>query len=127
MPQDRPAAWLILKGIVFFIVLGKVQRLGFCGNPFCGIVLEFPAGIILSDNTLLGAKDKLVVDFCSVHAIRAGALNFLSKQHMDPSFSLFSILYTLMRGISSVIFPKNENNHDNRTANDTKQAEGRVN
>lgn len=69
-----------------FVVFTEIQRLCLGGDSLAGIVLEFSAGAIQSYDTLLDAKNSILIQFGAVDTIGAGTLDFLAKQHDHDLF-----------------------------------------
>ena len=92
-----------LEGIIFLIVLSKIQR--FCSdrNAFTGVVFELATSVVHRNRAVFGAEDLFISDLCSVDAVNTGTLDFFTKQHTYASFLVvFPALYIISPGFATV-------------------------
>ena len=94
MPERTSSPVFILQGIIILLIFFKVQSFGLGGDPLGGIVCKFSALLIHASDTLLGAKNGIVLQHGASGAVFAPALDFLSEQldHSVPS-NLGSIIH----------------------------------
>ena len=71
----------LLKREIVLVVLGEVQRSGFCRNSLAGIVLKFAALTGVLDDSALGAEIAILVQLGAFGTVCTGTGHFLSEQH----------------------------------------------
>ena len=100
----KAVVFAVLKGKVVLFIFAEVQSFGLRRDAPEGVIAEFPAVVTDRDDSLLGTEHHFLIHFRAEPAVEAGALHFFTKQHLDPFLS--RPLYTMNKGISSVIFTK---------------------
>ena len=104
-----------LQGIIFLIILGKIQSLCFLWNAFAGIVPKFPALVFQSAHSFFGTEDLSVLQMCAVKTVSATAFYFFSKQNDSILRNLEAPLYTncLTNATSFLCFPQDNDGTEN--------------
>lgn len=119
----RFAPPLVVQGKIIVIKSGKIHSLSLFGNPFAGIIAEFPAAVRLCPETFAAAKDLPVTHADTVGAVGTGALNFLSEQHGATSFADGDIIQQLALFFHSFLL--RDRKIPARAAESTSLSEGR--
>ena len=90
MPRHRS----FLQGEILFVIFGKVQRLCLKGKPLAGGVFEPVTFPLCAAQSLLRAENHTIFYLRAILAIRAGAIDFFSKQHGSILLTVVVLLYT---------------------------------
>lgn len=84
------------------LIFTQIQRLGLSGDTFTGIIAELPALTANGHNAPLGTQNLRVIQFCTMQAVAAATVDFLSKQHGITSLMLMQRLYINCRRNATV-------------------------
>ena len=78
-----------LETEIFFVVFGKILRLGFLRRSLQGVIAKPAAMVRIRHNAAFLADYLLIIDFAGKFAICTVAINLFTKKHLNTSIYLY--------------------------------------